>query len=137
MARQYGSNLWWFLLFWALRSHIVEKALSCEVFIDCVVNSSTAGQLSSQITYFFCVSNWLVFLINDTRVLFVFKNLFLMCFWHKQASATFVQNLPYLIAKYLSSLAFFIVNLETFLQQNYFNEIFHFCYFKHAVLQFF
>ena len=32
--------------------------------------------------FFFCFSNELIFLINDARLSFVFKNLFLKCFWH-------------------------------------------------------
>ena len=52
-------------------------------FLDFVVILLTADrELSSQLTYFICVRNGLAFLIIETNLFFVFKNLFVKCFWH-------------------------------------------------------
>ena len=83
----HGSAVWLKLVtvpsFLRIACSLYWKGFELWSFLDCVVNSLTAeGQLSSQLTYFFCVSNGLVFLINDTGLSFVFKNLFVKSIWH-------------------------------------------------------
>ena len=72
--------------FFSITSSYCWNSFELWSFLDCLVNSLTAGQLSSQFTSFFCVSNGLVFLIKDINLSFVFKNLFVKCFWQTKTN---------------------------------------------------